>query len=79
MQQQMAATVEEQMMVKAIRDECPWETLPKRIQAAVVSKDEWHRRYVRTHARLYYCKPKRINLINLVRCKRKKNLINLVQ
>ncbi|VAH06511.1 unnamed protein product [Triticum turgidum subsp. durum] len=46
MQQQMAATVEEQMMVKAIRDECPWETLPKRIQAAVVSKDEWHRRIV---------------------------------
>ncbi|VAH06514.1 unnamed protein product [Triticum turgidum subsp. durum] len=42
----MAATVEEQMMVKAIRDECPWETLPKRIQAAVVSKDEWHRRIV---------------------------------
>ncbi|XP_020168519.1 uncharacterized protein [Aegilops tauschii subsp. strangulata] len=46
MQQQMAATVEEQMMVKAIRDECPWETLPKRIQAALVSKDEWHRRIV---------------------------------
>jgi hypothetical protein len=41
----MAATVEEQMMVKAIREECPWETLPKRIQAAVVTKEEWHRRY----------------------------------
>jgi hypothetical protein len=40
MQQQMAATVEEQMMVKAIREECPWETLPKRIQAAVVTKEE---------------------------------------
>ncbi|KAK1698992.1 hypothetical protein QYE76_015689 [Lolium multiflorum] len=46
MQQQMAATVEEQMMVKAIREECPWETLPKRIQAAVVTKEEWHRRVV---------------------------------
>lgn len=46
MQQQMAATVEEQMMVKAIREESPWEALPKRIQAAVVSKEEWHRRYV---------------------------------
>ncbi|KAM0863098.1 hypothetical protein ACQ4PT_044815 [Festuca glaucescens] len=46
MQQQMAATVEEQMMVKAIREECPWETLPKRIQATVVTKEEWHRRVV---------------------------------
>lgn len=46
MQQQMAATVEEQMMVKAIREESPWEALPKRIQAALVSKEEWHRRYV---------------------------------
>nr|CAB3461753.1 unnamed protein product [Digitaria exilis] len=39
----MAATVEEQMMVKAIREESPWEALPKRIQAALVSKEEWHR------------------------------------
>uniref|UniRef100_A0ACD5T7I5 Uncharacterized protein n=1 Tax=Avena sativa TaxID=4498 RepID=A0ACD5T7I5_AVESA len=54
MQQQMAATVEEQMMVKAIREECPWETLPKRIQAAVVSKEEWHRRVVD------YCVRKRL-------------------
>ncbi|KQJ98688.1 protein FAM91A1 isoform X2 [Brachypodium distachyon] len=54
MQQQMAATVEEQMMVKAIRDECPWETLSKRIQAAVVSKEEWHRRIVD------YCVRKRL-------------------
>ncbi|XP_021302971.1 protein FAM91A1-like [Sorghum bicolor] len=46
MQQQMAATVEEQMMVKAIREESPWEALPKRIQAALVSKEEWHRRIV---------------------------------
>ncbi|EAY97674.1 hypothetical protein OsI_19596 [Oryza sativa Indica Group] len=46
MQQQMAATVEEQMMVKAIREELPWESLPKRIQAALVSKDDWHRRIV---------------------------------
>ncbi|KAE8772298.1 protein FAM91A1-like [Hordeum vulgare] len=58
MQQQMAATVEEQMMVKAIRDECPWETLPKRIQAAVVSKDEWHRRIVD------YCIRKRLPWTN---------------
>uniref|UniRef100_A0A0E0L1E0 FAM91 N-terminal domain-containing protein n=1 Tax=Oryza punctata TaxID=4537 RepID=A0A0E0L1E0_ORYPU len=47
MQQQMAATVEEQMMVKAIREELPWESLPKRIQAALVSKDDWHRRFLK--------------------------------
>ncbi|KAJ1286894.1 hypothetical protein BS78_03G387300 [Paspalum vaginatum] len=46
MQQQMAATVEEQMMVKAIREESPWEALPKRIQATLISKEEWHRRIV---------------------------------
>lgn len=51
MQQQMAATVEEQMMVKAIREESPWEVLPKRIQAALVSKEEWHRRYVNVRER----------------------------
>jgi hypothetical protein len=48
MQRQMAATVEEQMMVKAIREESPWEALPKRIQAVLISKEEWHRRYVPT-------------------------------
>jgi hypothetical protein len=47
MQRQMAATVEEQMMVKAIREESSWEALPKRIQAAVVTKEDWHRRYNR--------------------------------
>ncbi|XP_062232559.1 uncharacterized protein LOC133929808 [Phragmites australis] len=46
MQQQMAATVEEQMMVKAIREESAWEALPKRVQAAIISKDDWHRRVV---------------------------------
>jgi hypothetical protein len=51
MQQQMAATVEEQMMVKAIREESSWEVLPKRIQAALVSKEEWHRRYVNVSER----------------------------
>ncbi|XP_006655225.2 protein FAM91A1-like [Oryza brachyantha] len=54
MQQQMAATVEEQMMVKAIREELPWENLPKRIQAALVSKDDWNRRIVN------YCIRKRL-------------------
>ncbi|TVU18937.1 hypothetical protein EJB05_35058 [Eragrostis curvula] len=54
MQRQMAATVEEQMMVKAIREESVWEELPKRIQAAVVTKEDWHRRIVD------YCISKRL-------------------
>ncbi|KAL6627766.1 hypothetical protein ACP70R_031492 [Stipagrostis hirtigluma subsp. patula] len=39
----MSATVEEQMVVKAIREECPWESLPKRLQSTLQTKDEWHR------------------------------------
>ncbi|WVZ71455.1 hypothetical protein U9M48_020041 [Paspalum notatum var. saurae] len=42
----MSATVEEQMVVKAIREECPWESLPKRLQSTLQTKDEWHRRIV---------------------------------
>uniref|UniRef100_A0A0E0FKP8 FAM91 N-terminal domain-containing protein n=1 Tax=Oryza nivara TaxID=4536 RepID=A0A0E0FKP8_ORYNI len=42
----MAATVEEQMVVKAIREECPWESLPKRLQCTLHTKEEWHRRIV---------------------------------
>uniref|UniRef100_A0A453EUW9 FAM91 N-terminal domain-containing protein n=1 Tax=Aegilops tauschii subsp. strangulata TaxID=200361 RepID=A0A453EUW9_AEGTS len=42
----MSAAVEEQMVVKAIREECPWESLPKRLQSTLHTKDEWHRRIV---------------------------------
>ncbi|CAL4963976.1 unnamed protein product [Urochloa decumbens] len=42
----MSATVEEQMVVKAIREECPWESLPKRLQSTLQTKDEWQRRIV---------------------------------
>uniref|UniRef100_A0A0D9V040 FAM91 N-terminal domain-containing protein n=1 Tax=Leersia perrieri TaxID=77586 RepID=A0A0D9V040_9ORYZ len=42
----MAATVEEQMVVKAIREECTWESLPKRLQSTLHTKEEWHRRIV---------------------------------
>ncbi|RAL45653.1 unnamed protein product [Cuscuta campestris] len=38
------ASIEEQLMLKAIREECPWESLPKRLQAAFNSVDEWHKR-----------------------------------
>jgi len=41
-----SAAVEEQMVVKAIREECPWESLPKRLQATLQTKEEWHRRIV---------------------------------
>ncbi|KAF5740192.1 hypothetical protein HS088_TW11G00258 [Tripterygium wilfordii] len=39
-------TVEEQLVLKAIKEECPWESLPKRLQATLGSKEEWHRRIV---------------------------------
>ncbi|KAI4366560.1 hypothetical protein MLD38_022422 [Melastoma candidum] len=30
----------------AINEECPWESLPKRLQVTLSTKDEWHRRIV---------------------------------
>ncbi|KAK3160685.1 hypothetical protein QOZ80_1BG0062980 [Eleusine coracana subsp. coracana] len=50
----MSATVEEQMVVKAIREECTWESLPKRLQSTLQTKEEWHRRIVS------YCIRKRL-------------------
>ncbi|GLU16139.1 hypothetical protein SLE2022_325890 [Rubroshorea leprosula] len=44
--QHMPATVEEQLILKAIREECPWENLPKRLQATLNAKEEWHRRII---------------------------------
>ncbi|PWA57699.1 hypothetical protein CTI12_AA406080 [Artemisia annua] len=38
------ATIEEQLILRAIKEECPWENLPKRLQSTLHSKDEWHRR-----------------------------------
>lgn len=38
------ATIEEQLILRAIKEECPWENLPKRLQSTLNSKDEWHRR-----------------------------------
>uniref|UniRef100_A0A0R0GHN8 Uncharacterized protein n=1 Tax=Glycine max TaxID=3847 RepID=A0A0R0GHN8_SOYBN len=42
--QRAPVTVEEQLLQKAIKEECTWENLPKRIQATLSSKEEWHRR-----------------------------------
>lgn len=44
--QRIPATVEEQLILKAITEECPWESLPKRLQATLSSKEEWQRRIV---------------------------------
>lgn len=41
----MAGSVEEQLIVKSIREECPWDNLPKRLQVTLSTKEEWHRRY----------------------------------
>lgn len=40
------ATVEEQLILKAIKEECPWENLPKRLQSTLNSKDDWHRKII---------------------------------
>ncbi|KAD4586185.1 hypothetical protein R6Q59_035478 [Mikania micrantha] len=37
-------TIEEQLILRAIKEECSWENLPKRLQSTLNSKDEWHRR-----------------------------------
>ena len=52
--QHIPATIEEQLFLKAIREECPWENLPKRLQATLNSKEEWHRRLVLDSA-AYLC------------------------
>ncbi|XVF39577.1 hypothetical protein PTKIN_Ptkin01aG0044900 [Pterospermum kingtungense] len=36
-------TLEEQLFLKAIREECPWDNLPKRLQLTFNSKEEWHK------------------------------------
>ncbi|KAL6006480.1 hypothetical protein ACLOJK_037434 [Asimina triloba] len=44
--QRIPNTVEEQLVLKSIKEECPWENLPKRLQATLASKEEWHRRVI---------------------------------
>ncbi|KAL4559015.1 hypothetical protein LXL04_031147 [Taraxacum kok-saghyz] len=38
------STIEEQLILRAIKEECSWESLPRRLQASLSSKDEWHKR-----------------------------------
>lgn len=42
--QHIPNTIEEQLIWKAVHEECPWENLPKRLQATLTSKEEWCRR-----------------------------------
>ncbi|KAL5704105.1 hypothetical protein ACHQM5_022578 [Ranunculus cassubicifolius] len=44
--QHIPSTIEEQLLLKAIREECSWDNLPKRLQATFSSRDEWHRRVI---------------------------------
>ncbi|GER54104.1 protein FAM91A1 [Striga asiatica] len=44
--QRPPSTVEEQLILKAIGEECMWEGLPKRLQSTLNSKEEWHRRII---------------------------------
>ncbi|KAF6172853.1 hypothetical protein GIB67_035407 [Kingdonia uniflora] len=44
--QRIPSTIEEQLILKTIKEECPWDNLPKRLQATLSSKDEWHRRVI---------------------------------
>ncbi|CAN1345870.1 Protein FAM91A1 [Linum perenne] len=44
--QHVPATIEEQLILKAIKEESPWENLPKRLQATLSSKEDWNRRIV---------------------------------
>ncbi|RWW32271.1 hypothetical protein GW17_00003064 [Ensete ventricosum] len=59
--QHIPATIEEQLLLKAIREESPWENLPKRLQAMLISKDEWHKR---SRSISHYC----ISLGGILNC-----------
>ncbi|CAL9111259.1 unnamed protein product [Musa textilis] len=44
--QHIPATIDDQLFLKGIREESPWENLPKRLQVTLTSKEEWHRRII---------------------------------
>ncbi|KAJ9545469.1 hypothetical protein OSB04_025176 [Centaurea solstitialis] len=54
-------TIEEQLILRAIKEECSWESLPKRLQSTLNSKDEWHRRFGNLRYRITeHCIKKRL-------------------
>ncbi|KAJ9560475.1 hypothetical protein OSB04_005635 [Centaurea solstitialis] len=42
----VSSAIEEQLISRAIKEECLWESLPKRLQTSLNSKEEWHRRII---------------------------------
>ncbi|KAK7300382.1 hypothetical protein RJT34_11226 [Clitoria ternatea] len=51
--QRAPVTVEEHLLERAIKEECAWENLPRRLQPIVPTKEEWHKRVIQ------YCVKKR--------------------
>ncbi|CAL5414978.1 unnamed protein product [Camellia sinensis] len=58
--QHIPNTIEDQLILKAIKEECPWVSLPKRLQAVLNSKEEWHRSLFSYHLAEYVCRVMRV-------------------
>jgi len=43
--QRAPVTAEEHLLEKAVKEECAWENLPRRLHPIVPSKEEWHKRF----------------------------------
>lgn len=43
--QRATQTAEERWLEKAVKEECTWENLPRRLHPVVCSKEEWHKRF----------------------------------
>ncbi|KAH1062301.1 hypothetical protein AAZX31_02G253500 [Glycine max] len=52
--QRAPVTAEEHLLEKAVKEECAWENLPRRLHPIVPSKEEWHKRIIK------YCIRKRL-------------------
>lgn len=61
--QRAPVTVEEVQLEKAVKEECQWENLPRRLQQTLPSKEEWHTRLPKLD--IYYCV---IHNVNIVKC-----------
>ncbi|KAL9316131.1 hypothetical protein ACSQ67_017132 [Phaseolus vulgaris] len=56
--QRASLTAEERLFEKAVKEECAWENLPRRLHLVVSSKEEWHKRIIE------YCIKKRLKWKN---------------
>jgi len=43
--QRASLSAEERLLEKAVKEECAWENLPRRLHPVVPSKEEWHKRF----------------------------------